>query len=280
MSETGVEGLVLPGDLLGTAEEYVPGRGTYEYNGNVYAALMGRTEIDAQNRTVSIRALHEIPHLTEGELVYARVDEIKSAMLVTVVVSSATTGRTVPGAPEGTVHISKAKESYVDELNREFAIGDILKAKVLQGYPVVKLSTQGPELGVVSARCVECHGLLTHTSHNHLVCTRCGHKEQRKVSREYGGRKPGTGPLQEGEPTGEVDTSGGQQRERGARRGDDDGGPYRDRDRDDRGRRDRRHGGGGGGRDRDRGEGRRPDERGPYPSGDAPRGEGQGGGTE
>jgi exosome complex component CSL4 len=248
MNEATPEKLVLPGDLLGTAEEYVPGRGTYEYNGSVYAALLGHPQVDVENRTVTVHAVHEIPHLTEGDVVYARVEEIKSAMLVTILISSASTGRTVPGNPEGTVHISKAKESYVDELNREFAIGDILKAKVLQGYPTVKLSTQGPDLGVVSARCVECHGLLTWTSHNHLVCGRCGHKEQRKVAREYGGRKTEGGPLREGEPTGEVD-SGGERRERPRR--DDEGGYRGDRgDRGDRGP--RRHDRGG--RDRGRGD--------------------------
>lgn len=199
MSETSEERLVLPGDLLGTAEEYVPGRGTYEYNGQVYAALMGHTHIDSQNRTVTVRAIHEVPHLVEGELVYVRVDEIKSAMLVTTVLSSARTGRGVPGNPEGTVHISKAKESYVEELSREFAIGDVLKAEVLQGYPVVKLSTQGPELGVVLGRCTDCHGILSHVSGSQLVCSRCGRREQRKVSKEYGGHKGGPAAGEEGE---------------------------------------------------------------------------------
>lgn len=199
MSESPEERLVLPGDLLGTAEEFVPGRGTYEYSGKVYAALLGHPKVDTENRTVSVTALHEIPHLSEGEEVYARIEEIKSAMLVTIVLSSAKSGRVVPGNPEGTVHISKAKESYVEDLNREFAIGDILKAQVLQGYPVVKLSTQGPQYGVVSGRCLDCHGLLALHDGNHLVCTRCGRKEQRKVSREYGGRAaPASPPPMEG----------------------------------------------------------------------------------
>ncbi|EQD54404.1 exosome complex RNA-binding protein Csl4, partial [mine drainage metagenome] len=72
--------LVVPGDLLGTAEEYVPGRGTYEYNGQVYAALLGHPRVDSQTRLATVEALHAIPHLAEGEAVYARVDEIKAAM--------------------------------------------------------------------------------------------------------------------------------------------------------------------------------------------------------
>lgn len=203
MSEPSEERLVLPGDALGTSEEFVPGRGTYEYNGQVYAALMGHPHVDTQNRTVSVKAIHEIPHMTEGELVYARVEEIKSALLITQVLSSVRSGRGVPGHPEGTLHISKAKESYVEELSREFAIGDLLKAQVLQGYPVIKLSTQGPDLGVVSARCMECHGLLALTGPQALTCSRCGHREQRKVSREYGGRQVPAGEASSEEVPGE-----------------------------------------------------------------------------
>jgi exosome complex component CSL4 len=189
--------LVLPGDLLGTAEEFVPGRGTYEHNGQVFAALLGHPHFDTQARSVTVKALHEIPHLTEGETVYARVDEIKAAMLVCTVLRDAASGREVPGFPEGTVHISKAKDSYVENLNREFAVGDLLKAKVLQGYPTVKLSTQGDHLGVIAARCSDCHGPLA-IANNDLVCTRCGRKEHRKVSREYGGRAHSGSAHEEG----------------------------------------------------------------------------------
>ncbi len=177
--------LVVPGDLLGTAEEYVPGRGTYEYNGQVYAALLGHPRVDAQARLVTVEALHAIPHLAEGEAVYARVDEIKSAMLVVTVLRSAATKRIVPGFPEGTIHISKAKDSYVEDLSREFAVGDLVKAEVLQGYPVVKLSTQGPAYGVVAARCSDCHSPMT-SREGGLVCPRCGRKEHRKVSEDFG----------------------------------------------------------------------------------------------
>ncbi len=194
--------LVVPGDLLGTAEEYVPGRGTYEYNGQVYAALLGHPRIDSQTRLATVEALHAIPHLAEGEAVYARVDEIKAAMLVVTVLRSAATDRIVPGFPEGTIHISKAKESYVEELGREFAVGDLVKAEVLQGYPVVKLSTQGPPFGVVAARCSDCHSPMT-SREGGLLCPRCGRKEHRKVSEDFGSihlTPPGEPALAESPP--------------------------------------------------------------------------------
>jgi exosome complex component CSL4 len=181
----------MPGDLLGTAEEFVPGRGTYEDGGKVYAALLGRTKVDPRARSISVEALHEIPRLEEGDLVYARVDEIKSAMAITTVLASASSGRSVPGGPEGTVHISKAKEGYTESLASEFAPGDILLAKVLQSRPTIKLTTAAANLGVVSARCQVCHGLLTPGARGDLVCLRCGNQERRKLARDAGeGPKP------------------------------------------------------------------------------------------
>ncbi len=180
------KGLVLPGEQLGTAEEIAPGRGTYEYKGAVYASVMGYPQVEPESKTVSVHALHEIPHISEGDIVYARVEEIKPMLLVTTVLCSATTGRIVPGYPDGTVHISKAKDSYVDRLEKEFAVGDMIKARILQGYPAVKLSTQGPGMGVVSARCQDCHALLTKLPDGKLVCTRCGRREERLVSSDYG----------------------------------------------------------------------------------------------
>ncbi len=184
------KGLVLPGEQLGNAEEIAPGRGTYEYKGTIYASVMGYPDLESASKTISVRALHEIPHVSEGDVVYARVEEIKSMLLVTTVLCSAANGRIVPGYPDGTVHISKAKDSYVDRLEKEFAVGDMIKARILQGYPAVKLTTQGPGMGVVSARCQECHAMLAKLADNKLVCTRCGRREERLVSSDYGKAPP------------------------------------------------------------------------------------------
>ncbi len=182
MDEAGLPELVLPGDYLGAAEEYLPGRGTYEDRGRIYASLLGRPAIDPTDRTIRVDPRNAVPEIQEGDLVYARVDEIKTAMAVCTVLTPATSRRGVPGKPEGTVHISKAKEGYTETLSGEFAVGDILLARVLQAHPSVKLSTAQPTLGVVSARCQACHALLSLGS-KEPTCPRCGHKERRKLAR-------------------------------------------------------------------------------------------------
>lgn len=192
MTPSDLPQLVLPGDLLGTAEEFVPGYGTYEDRGRIFAALLGRPRIDTHDRAILVDALNAIPRIVDEDLVYARVDEVKSAMAVCTIVAAASSRRAVPGAPEGTVHISKAKDGYTESLGDEFQPGDLLIAKVLQSHPTYKLTTAAPELGVLSARCQVCHGLLT-AGPKELVCPRCGNHEHRKTAKGYGAGVPGSG---------------------------------------------------------------------------------------
>ncbi len=191
MTETNLPDLVLPGDYLGAAEEYLPGRGTYEDRGRIYASLLGRPAIDPRDRTIRVEARNAVPEIQEGDLVYARVEELKTAMAVCTILSTASSRRVVPGKPEGTVHISKAKDGYTETLAGEFAVGDILIARVLQAHPSVKLSTVQPTLGVVSARCQVCHALLS-IGDREISCPRCGHKERRKLAQGPRSLPPGT----------------------------------------------------------------------------------------
>ncbi len=187
MSPSELPSLVLPGEYLGAAEEFLPGRGTYENRGRIYASVLGTPVVDPRDRTVRVDARNAVPELGEGDLVYARVDELKTAMAVCTVLSNVASRRAIPGTPEGTVHISKAKEGYTETLSGEFAVGDLLLARVLQARPSVKLSTAAATLGVVAARCQNCHALLV-PGPKDLVCPRCGNRERRKLAR---GPRPG-----------------------------------------------------------------------------------------
>lgn len=182
MSTTESPRLVLPGDYLGAAEEFLPGRGTYENRGRIYASVLGTPVVDPRDRTVRVEARNAVPEIQDGDLVYARVDELKMAMAICTVLATATSRRTVPGNPEGTVHISKAREGYTESLSGEFAVGDILLARVLQARPSVKLSTAAATLGVVAAHCQACHALLS-PGPKDLVCPRCGNREHRKLAK-------------------------------------------------------------------------------------------------
>jgi exosome complex component CSL4 len=182
MTERSLPDLVLPGDYLGAAEEFLPGRGTYEDRGRIYASLLGTPAVDARDRTIRVQPRNSVPEIAEGDLVYARVEELKTAMAICTVLSTTTSRRGVPGKPEGTVHVSKVKDGYTESLAGELAVGDILLAKVLQGRPSIKLTTAPATLGVVAARCQACHALLD-LNGKQPVCPRCGHQEHRKLAK-------------------------------------------------------------------------------------------------
>jgi exosome complex component CSL4 len=212
MNDSPNDRLVLPGELLGTAEEFVPGHGTYEDGGRIYAALLGHARLDPKDRAIRVEALNAIPEVKEGDLVFARVDEVKSAMAVCTIIAVGSNKRTVPGAPEGTVHISKAKDGYTETLGDEFQPGDILQARVIQTGSSVKLSTASLELGVVSARCQVCHALLA-PSGKELTCPRCGNRERRKLA-----GVEGSGGVSSGGPPPERRREhGGRDRDHGGR---------------------------------------------------------------
>jgi len=194
----GTDTLVVPGDLLGTAEEFVPGRGTYEDHGKIYASLLGHRKVDPSDRAVHVDAIHPVPVVHDDDLIYGRVDEVKSAMAIVTILAAATSQRPVPGAPEGTIHISKAKDGYTEALSDEFAAGDLVVARVLQSHPSVKLTTAASDLGVVASRCQSCHALMMRGEKGELRCPRCGNREHRKVATDYGrvpaiGREPHAG---------------------------------------------------------------------------------------
>lgn len=191
MTSSELPALVLPGDYIGAAEEFLPGHGTYESRGRIYASLLGTPVLDPRDRTVRVDARNAIPEIAEGDLVYARVDELKAAMAICTVIGTATSRRVVPGSPEGTVHISKAKEGYTESLSGEFAVGDVVLARVLQARPSIKLSTAAATLGVVAARCQLCHALLT-PGPKELVCPRCGNHERRKLAKGVPAGGPGS----------------------------------------------------------------------------------------
>lgn len=181
MTPSEIPKFVLPGEYIGAAEEFVPGRGTYEHAGRIFSSVVGVPTVDPADRTVRVQATNGVPTLEEGDLVFARVDELKSAMAICTIMSTAESRRGIPGEPEGTVHISKAKDGYTESLSTEFAIGDVLLAKVLQAHPSIKLTTAPTNLGVIAARCQVCHGLMV-VGEKALTCPRCGNREQRKLA--------------------------------------------------------------------------------------------------
>jgi exosome complex component CSL4 len=179
--------LVFPGDELGVAEQFMPGEGTYEDDGMVYAARVGEAELDPESFEAKVHPRTKVPAtLEEGDLVIGRVTSIrKSFASVDLEAKAAEPGRDLPDAGGGTLHISKISPDYLDQIEDAFRIGDLVRARVIDEDPSIQLSTKDDELGVLVARCPQCRTVME-TKGNGLVCPDCEWKERSKMAADYG----------------------------------------------------------------------------------------------
>ena len=234
--------LVLPGDAIAAAEEYEAGAGTYEKDGQIFAATPGLLELDPQNFVARVRPFNPLAELKVGDIVYGVISDIRSSMAEANIAAVHGSKREITGETEGAIHVSKISNEYVEDIHDAFHLGDIVRAKVIQAKPSLQLTTAESTLGVVKALCSRCRAPLE-ARDGGLWCSRCEKGESRKIAADYGqlllsvpARELGAGVVTTGPP-------GGGERRGGRGGGRDRGGGGRDR------------GGGGRGRGPPRGRG-------------------------
>ncbi|MEM2990208.1 MAG: exosome complex RNA-binding protein Csl4 [Halobacteria archaeon] len=179
---------VIPGDLIGTCEEFIAGAGTYEEKGNIFASVAGYVKINRRERVVSVLPSTNVPPVPKaGDVVVGRIIDLKNSVaLVEIARVKGKEDREIPSIAQGAIHISNVKSSYVSELTKEFAVNDIVKAKVIDSR-TMRLSTADRYLGVVKAYCSRCRASLKRRSNTYtLICPRCERIEIRKISEDYG----------------------------------------------------------------------------------------------
>ena len=257
---------VSPGDIVGTEEEFLAGRGTWtDLQGNIRAAVMGEIVTD-ESRKVSVVPANMPPDIHEGTVIYGRIDEMfESVAFVTVeALSSGPKPRAM--MLSGVIPVSEIKDAFVDSIRQEMRVGDIVRAAVAKLTPFrLELTVKPQGMGVVKAFCsydrqpMELKG-------NVVICTVCGQKETRHLGEPYGNVGPmgdvklverPRGPRREGGFGGGRGGPRGSYGDRGPRRegGYGDRGPRREGGRPSGPRREggrpsgpRREGGFGGGR--------------------------------
>ncbi len=176
---------VLPGDVVGSAEEFVPGDCTYAKEGMIFATTAGLVKVDPKTRSASVIPKTNAPvRLCQGDIVVGEVIDLKdSLVIVSLAFKKGHEDRPISDE-EATIHISNVRNSYVKDLRNLFSLRDILKAKIVDERQM-RLSTGDEDLGVIKAYCNRClTGLMR--KDGKLVCPNCGNTETRKTSNEYG----------------------------------------------------------------------------------------------
>ncbi len=180
------EKIVLPGDLIGASEEFIPKIGTFEDKGNIYASVAGVVKINTKERSISVSSVTNTPpRLAVGDIVIGQISDVKDSVALVEIAGIKGMGeREIVNAEEAAIHVSNVKDAYVKELYYEFAPFDIIKAKVID-LKNMRLTTVNKELGVMKAFCSNCRTTLK-KDNGKLKCPKCKRIETRKLSSDYG----------------------------------------------------------------------------------------------
>ena len=179
-------GFVLPGELVGTTEEFKPGSGTAVIAGDIYSTATGNVLIDRKARVVQVKPNTLTPNLLKvGNIIYGRITDVReSGAMVEVAGIEGKENREIVSSRPGDIHVSNVRDSYVKRLLDEFRPSDLIRAKVIE-VDRMRLTTAEDSLGVVKAYCSNCRGDLV-LEGKKLKCPVCNMTETRKISTEYG----------------------------------------------------------------------------------------------
>ena len=181
------EQIVMPGDKLGIIEQYLPGEGTYDDNGEIKSSVLGNVKINQKMKVISVISDAKPALLKKGDIVYGQITDIKPQRANVKIECMKDNGRPLALPYMGAIHISQAKEDYLEKLSDAFRIGDIIQGKVVKiTGDNVDLSTKDIDCGVLKAMCTRCRDYMHTTQNaNEVKCNTCNKKERRKVSENY-----------------------------------------------------------------------------------------------
>lgn len=179
------EGVVVPGDFLGTSEEFTMGKGVYGEEGNLYASQIGTINITDKRAIEVLPAVETPPVLKEGDVVIGRIEDLRdNVALVSIACVEGKEKREIAASTQAVIRISNVRKGFVSDLQQEFGYLDVVKAKVLDAK-ALRLSTEERDLGVLKAMCTKCKGHLKRKG-DVLTCEKCKRVEPRKISEDYG----------------------------------------------------------------------------------------------
>lgn len=180
---------LLPGDDICVVEEALPGEGTYEEDGNIYASVTGTLFMDRKRRTVSIFPRVRKPLVPKkGDYIIGQADSVNKHMVALAV--RYINGQTVEPTYSAIMHISQCTRSFLDSMFDAIKEGDIVKGKIVDAHTIpIQFTTTYNNLGVIYALCSKCGESLRYLRRGMLKCDNCENVEPRKVAEDFGRAK-------------------------------------------------------------------------------------------
>jgi exosome complex component CSL4 len=176
---------VFPGEKLAVIEVLQDGQGTYQEDGNVRSAELGRAHYDLKDRRVKVdKKTRDLVLPMEGLDVMAEVGSVmrRDARVDIFRID----GKTVTKPWTGEIHINSVEREFSRDMAMAMKNSDIIKAKIINTKNKMNLlSVRGPEYGVVYGYCSRC-GTLLELQRGRLNCSKCDRGERRKIASTYG----------------------------------------------------------------------------------------------
>ena len=174
--------LILPGDELSVIEEFVPGEGTYEFQGIVYSSVVGKAFYDMINRRSNSISFKKpgLLSLKKAKYVLGIVSSIKEDSALISVYSIE--DKSLSSPITAYLHISQITNKYLNSITEAIKVSDIIRAKPINFTLPLQLTIKQKDLGVVYAKCSICGTKMVKKDEEHLRCPNCGNVESRKLA--------------------------------------------------------------------------------------------------
>lgn len=176
--------LVLPGEFLGTEEEFIAGSGTYEENGRVYSSNVGNVEV-GQDYRVKVKGNKEDIVVQPGDEIIGVVTEINEPLVVVAGEYLIKAGKVYGIKTRALVHASRITGHYLDQCSKVVKARDVVRGKVVSTRGKIDMTFEPQDEGVLYAYCSRCRKPLQRINSG-LYCTYCQKSEVRKISVKYG----------------------------------------------------------------------------------------------
>jgi exosome complex component CSL4 len=176
---------VFPGERLGVIEEFLPGRGTYVEEGNIYASTSGYLRLDKVQKEAHVQSTARTPLTPRpGDVVIGQATSVQDKTMAIKLFQI--NDMVMSNQFVGVMHISNVSRSYVKSLSDVFKFGDLIRARVISTLNnEYHLSTQGNNLGVLLSACSHCGSQLV-LKNRRLNCPSCHKGERSVIAADYG----------------------------------------------------------------------------------------------
>ncbi|MDG7034749.1 MAG: exosome complex RNA-binding protein Csl4 [Nitrososphaerota archaeon] len=168
----------VPGEGLAIIEEYDARGDVYVLDGEIYSTKVANIRINRKDRSLTSIGLKK-PFPKPDDEIVGTIDQVQKPFVYIRI--NQLDGRNV-GVKQTAVLYMKGSVRDAPA-GRE---GDIIRAKVkLIRNAMLFVRIDEPELGVIFTSCSKCGGEVVPTGRSFVKCTRCGHRDYRKLAMDY-----------------------------------------------------------------------------------------------